>query len=505
MRLGLVVPVFDEVARLEEHVPQLLQFVGGLDRGSEIVFVDDGSRDGTPDALDRIICAAHATHARVLRREHEGKGAAVSAGLDACRHDLLAFCDLDLSTPLSDLARVLDVASRGDLLAIGSRDLSSSIILNPESRGREFLGRMYNRLLQATVTPGIVDTQCGAKAARAGVWARLLPHCRQLGYAWDAELVAVALALDITVQEIPVTWSHDRRSRVHVLRDGLDMVRQTPTIWRSARRASAADRAVADSITRDSTPIARRDEVFDDVTADHMQAVDRRHWWFRSKAAYVATALARTRGTSTSPGWLVDAGGGSGAVATMVGWPADRVAIVEGNRSLTVTARNASGLGAVQGSVHHLPVADRSVEVLTLLDVIEHLADPQAALAEGRRVLRPGGRMVINVPAHQWLWSEADVRLGHHRRYRRRDLRATLVQAGFEPELITHIFSWLVLPVWILRRTARPGQPELGLDRHSPLIDRAALVLTALERPLIARLSLPIGTSVLAVARATGG
>jgi len=282
------------------------------------------------------------------------------------------------------------------------------------------------------------------------------------------------------------------------------MVRQTPTIWGSARRATAADRALARATTQAANPAAGHHEVFDDVNADHMQAVDRRHWWFRSKAAYVATALARTGRGPSSSGWLVDAGGGSGAVAAMVGWPVDRVAVVEGNRSLTITARNASGLGAVQGSVEHLPVADASVEVLTLLDVIEHLADPQPALAECRRVLEPGGRLVINVPAHQWLWSEADVRLGHHRRYSRRGLRSALVQAGFEPELVTHVFSWLVLPVWILRRTARPGQPELGLDRHSPLIDRAALILTALERFLIARLSLPMGTSVLAVARTSG-
>jgi SAM-dependent methyltransferase len=274
------------------------------------------------------------------------------------------------------------------------------------------------------------------------------------------------------------------------------MVAETPRIWRSARRAGAAATTV-----RHAPLEVQSGEIFNEANASQMQAADRTHWWFRSKAAFVATAIARTDRGSQEQGWLVDAGGGSGAVTAMVGWPTDRAMVIEGNRSLVSTAHHELGLGALQGSVHALPLADGSADVVSLLDVIEHLQDPRVALAEARRVLRPGGRLIINVPAHAWLWSKADVALGHHRRYTRRMLQAQVREARFEPELTTHVFSWLVPPVWVVRRLARPSGAELGLDRRSLPIDVASLVLTAIERTAIGRITVPMGTSVLCVAR----
>lgn len=495
MQLGLVVPVFNETARLAEYVPQLLAYIDER-RGSELIFVDDGSSDGTPEMLDELVGDTRVP-ALVLRRPHQGKGAAIVAGLNESRSELRAFCDLDLSTPLTDLDRLIDVAGRAEVLAIGSRDLSGSVLVKPESKTRESLGRLYNRLVQATVTPGIVDTQCGAKAARAEVWRRLLPLCRQQGFAWDAELVAVALALGIAVQEVAIAWSHDPRSQVHVLRDGLAMVRETPRIWHAARQANQLRLAEED---RRSAAV-ERPEVFDDASAAQMLAVDRTHWWFRSKAAYVATALARTHGPPRDRGWLADVGGGSGSVSAMIGWPTDRLLVVEGNPQLVSSARNHLGLTAVRGYVGHLPVPDASIDVVALLDVIEHLEDPGDALLEARRVLEPRGRLVVNVPAHGWLWSEADKALGHKRRYTKAMLRSAVGEAGFKVELVTHVFSWLVPPVWFVRRLARPSQAELGLDRTSWPVNVASLVLTALERAAIGRVSLPFGTSVLCVAR----
>jgi SAM-dependent methyltransferase len=139
--------------------------------------------------------------------------------------------------------------------------------------------------------------------------------------------------------------------------------------------------------------------------------------------------------------------------------------------------------------------------VITLLDVIEHLNDPVGTLADARRALRPGGIVVVGVPAHPRLWSQADELLGHVCRYTRPRLKEHLEQAGFQVLFSSHVFSWLVLPVWLQRRLATNADAQLGLDRTSLAVDRLALLLTRAEQKLIGRVSLPIGTSIVAVGR----
>lgn len=486
--LGLVVPVYDESARFADYGKALVDYAATRPGGVDLVFVDDGSTDGTHAAVDDLLTANPTAPARLLRRPHTGKGGAVAAGLAALSTPYAGFCDVDLSTPLDQLDRIVEVALRGEVLAIGSRDLAGSRLLEAEGSVREGLGRLYNRLLQATVTPGVVDTQCGAKVASRQVWEAVLPRCREVGFAWDAEVVAVARALGIAVQEVAVDWRHDRRSKVRVGRDGLAMVRATPRIWRSARQAAASA-----SIRPAGAP------VFDDANAATLAGADATHWWFRSKAAFVATALRRSGGVDVD-GWLVDAGGGGGGVTAMLGWRPERTVLVEGNAALAANARHRHGLLAARGDVDRVPVATGSASIVCLLDVIEHLADPVPALVEARRSLGPRGHLVVNVPAHRRLWSPADVALGHHRRYDRATLRRHLAAAGFEPVLLTHVFSWLVAPAWVKRRVTNVVSPELGLDQQGPVIDRAAMVLTWLERALVGRVPLPVGTSILCVA-----
>jgi SAM-dependent methyltransferase len=241
-------------------------------------------------------------------------------------------------------------------------------------------------------------------------------------------------------------------------------------------------------------------EVYDDTNATELAAFDHSHWWYRSKAALVATALRRTAPRLGKQGWLVDVGGGSGGVTTMLGWPSDRIALVEGSQVLATAARWQRGLATLRTSLRHLPLADGVAEVVCLLDVIEHFHDPAAPLAEAARVLAPDGRLVVNVPAHQWLWSGHDERVGHVRRYTRQALRAELTAVGFEPVLLSHVFSWLVPPLWLKRRVLSGGAPEIGHEQSGFVMDTAAKALTAAERTLLHRASLPVGTSVLCVA-----
>ena len=481
-------PLYEEHARLPHFGPALLRFVAGQPKGSELILVDDGSSDDTLRHARALASGGTDTPVRVLARPRLGKGAAIRAGLEVATGEVAAFCDVDLATPLDDLQRLIELADAAQVVAIGSRDLPGSVLVRRESAAREFLGRAYNRAVQLAVLPGIVDSQCGAKAAPTAVWRRLLPHSTENGFAWDVEVLAIARALQVRVQEVPVTWRHEPGSRVHVLRDGTRMV----AALRRIRRAVAKVR-VEPELAVASTP----EGIFTGSNVEALAEADATHWWFRSKAAYVSWALRRN---TRADGWLVDVGGGAGGVTALLGWAPERTLVLDGSEVLTERAANRHGLCAATGEVTRLPLATASAAVVCLLDVVEHLPDPVGALREARRVLTPDGVLVVTVPAHPWLWSAADVQLGHQLRYTRRALHRQVQLAELEPTWMGHVFSWLVPPVWLRRRLSR-NEPQLGLDVSSPVIDAAALVLTRVERATMRLLQMPFGTSILCIAR----
>jgi SAM-dependent methyltransferase len=237
--------------------------------------------------------------------------------------------------------------------------------------------------------------------------------------------------------------------------------------------------------------------IFDDTNAAHLAAADGSHWWFRGKARMVDALLARW---APSTGLLVDVGAGSAGVTSMLRWRGGRLAL-EGSEPLVQEAHH-RGLDAIRADVLRLPLRDRCATAVCLLDVIEHLPEPVAGLAEARRVITRHGVVIVSVPAHGWLWSAADEALGHHRRYNMSALRANLMQAGLQPLWMSHAFSWCVPAVWLVRKARRSSKAELGTESTSRAVSRAADMLNAVERAVVCRVPIPVGTSIVTAARA---
>ena len=264
-------PVYNEIERFSERArrssSRIVQTFGaGSDSSSSTMAARTGPPISPYDFADHPIV-------RVICREHEGKGAAVRVGLASARAPYAAFCDIDLSTPLDDLGRVIKEAVRTGGLVIGSRAVGrSSARPAPTSFLLEGLGRAYNQVLRATLVDGVHDTQCGAKAASALVWRRILACSRERGFAWDVEAVAIAQRLDIPVHEVAVNWANDERTRVR------GSSRRSPSCPRdpSHRSKCAFDQAVIQHLAS-STRHGRRPSPMPTPTTGE----------FRSKAVFV--------------------------------------------------------------------------------------------------------------------------------------------------------------------------------------------------------------------------
>jgi SAM-dependent methyltransferase len=203
------------------------------------------------------------------------------------------------------------------------------------------------------------------------------------------------------------------------------------------------------------------------------------HWWYRGRRRVIAELLARV---ALPPGAeILDAGCGSGrnmADLALLG----TVTGVE-VADVSVARARERGVGeVVQCSITELPFSDEQFDLAVCFDVVEHVDDQLRALAELHRVVRPGGTLVVTVPAYQWLWSEHDVINHHQRRYTAATLRAVAAQAGWRVVRTTY-FNGLLLPVAVVhrrvtRRSRLVGEPVSDLQRTPERLN------SLLERPL---------------------
>ena len=215
--LSVVVPAYNEADRLPPTLSRLRQYLDGLGEEYEMIVADDGSRDDTVELAERT--AAGWPQQRVLRLEHQGKGAAVRAGMLAARGNPRLFTDADLSTPIDELPRLREQLQGRCAVAIASRALPQSEIEVHQPGRRETMGRMYNRLLRLVALPGLHDTQCGFKLFTAEAAVACFEPLRTLGFGFDAEVLLRARRQGWTIAEVPVRWSHKEDSRVSPLRD----------------------------------------------------------------------------------------------------------------------------------------------------------------------------------------------------------------------------------------------------------------------------------------------
>ena len=227
-----------------------------------------------------------------------------------------------------------------------------------------------------------------------------------------------------------------------------------------------------------------------------MDAAEGRMWWYRALHARLTDALAGVRGL------VLDAGCGTGGLlaALRLARPDLTLTGVEWSAPAARRAREKSGTAIVRGSVNALPFAAEKFDAVLAADVLCHRAvDPAAALAELHRVLRPGGLLVVNMPAYAWLLSAHDRRVHNARRWTAAATAAALRQAGFAG-VRARYWNGFLLPLMVLHRKLLAGGEAAASDvaPFSPSLEAMLYAVTAIERRLF--FPLPAGGSVLATA-----
>jgi glycosyltransferase involved in cell wall biosynthesis len=217
--LSIVIPAFNEEQRLPRLIEELANTAAPMAARSrftflECVIADDGSTDATPE-LVREAAAVHPFLRFVSGDGKRGKGAAIAAGVRAARGDYVLLTDLDLSTPLTDLPRLARAIHEGAEIAIGSRVLAGSVVKDAPAY-RKSLGRVFNFTVRTLTGLAFADTQCGFKLLATADARELLAVQTSHGWAYDVELLMRARLAGLNVVEVPVTYVHDRRSRMKV-------------------------------------------------------------------------------------------------------------------------------------------------------------------------------------------------------------------------------------------------------------------------------------------------
>ncbi|WP_335999518.1 glycosyltransferase [Halorientalis halophila] len=250
--LGVVIPAYrPDVERVAAYVDAIAE---RLDPAVIRIELDD------PDERDLERLADLPVEIGVVPYRR-GKGAAVTAGFEALSTDALVFLDADGSTGPESAAAVVDPVLSGDAdLSVGSRRHPEATVSDHQTTARRWLGNAFAWLARRLLDAKLFDYQCGAKAITREGWTQVREHIYEAGFAWDIELVAMAAAFDLRIEEVPITWEDKPGSTVEPVRTSLRMAWALFTARHRVQqvRDSRLHTAIADRRTDEEALIDRR-------------------------------------------------------------------------------------------------------------------------------------------------------------------------------------------------------------------------------------------------------
>jgi dolichyl-phosphate beta-glucosyltransferase len=228
-KYSIVIPAFNESERIPATLESVVNCIRQHGWSAEVIVVNDGSRDTTAQVVREF--AANAPEVRLLENlGNRGKGYSVRAGILEAKGEVVMFTDADLSAPIEEAERLFAAIAHGADIAIGSRWLQSSRQTHRQPLYRQVFGRCFNVVIRNVMGLKFADTQCGFKAftREAAQTVFQLQTIERWGF--DPEILFIALKRGFWIIEVPVSWAHDKRTRISYIRDGFKMLQEIAVI-----------------------------------------------------------------------------------------------------------------------------------------------------------------------------------------------------------------------------------------------------------------------------------
>lgn len=233
-----------------------------------------------------------------------------------------------------------------------------------------------------------------------------------------------------------------------------------------------------------------------------MAEIDAEHWWFAARREILSDLVKRMRLGASHNIRILEIGCGTGHNLKMLGQfgSVDATELDDEARALAATRLGRKVSDAALPDLGSYPPA--SFDLIALLDVLEHVSDDTAALDAIRARLKPGGFLLLTIPANPWMWSAHDVAHHHHRRYRKQEIRELLKSAGYSLQLLSY-FNTLLFPLIAAARIMNKFSGREGSDEQIPRepVNSILRSVFSCERRLVGRIPLPFGVSLVAIAR----
>lgn len=231
--VSIIIPAYNEEARLPESLSLIAAFAQSQPYPVEVVVVDNNSSDRTHAIVEEF--ADEVPYVRPLFEGTQGKGAAVRTGMLAARGAYRFVCDADLSMPIEEIVRFLPPQLDHFDVAIGSREAPGAVRYD-EPWHRHVMGRVFNTIVRLFAVHGFQDTQAGFKMFRAEVAEALFPLQTLNGWSFDVEVLFLAQKRGYRIVEVPISWYYKANTRIHPIRDSIDMFMDVLRIrWNALR------------------------------------------------------------------------------------------------------------------------------------------------------------------------------------------------------------------------------------------------------------------------------